>query len=320
MIGKKKLGLIIMCMMLMIMPGLKTRAADHKEVTGTLKYDYAFEVLNLVNAERQKGGVSALSMDKSMLDSAMARAAETTVSFSHTRPNGSMCFSFNSKVYGENIAYGQSSPKDVMRSWMNSQGHKANIMNSSYKSIGIGCFKSGNTLYWVQVFGFDDAESVSCPKNTSAKYKVSLNSNEETKLVGTEKEDVSTEKEKTTTEKANEVSEKEDAAADDVFNDFSNTKQDKVKGLKTNSKKKKIKMSWKDNSEADGYQIQISANKKYKNAENYVTGSKTKLNIRYMNGKKLKSNKKYYVRIRSFSYNDEVLVFSEWKATSVRVK
>ena len=54
---------------------------------------------------------------------------------------------------GENIAYGQRTPEEVMNAWMNSQGHRENILNSRYTSIGVGCYQSSNgTLYWTQLF------------------------------------------------------------------------------------------------------------------------------------------------------------------------
>ncbi|MGN0475470.1 MAG: leucine-rich repeat protein [Acutalibacteraceae bacterium] len=119
-------------------------------------YSEAYEVLKLVNEERSKVGLSKLTMDASLLDTAMLRASETAIYFSHTRPNGESCFTAfpsNSYAFGENIAVGQTDASDVMNSWMNSSGHKANILGESFKTIGIGCVKYGYKLYWVQCFG-----------------------------------------------------------------------------------------------------------------------------------------------------------------------
>lgn len=126
------------------------------KVSGNTYYDYAFQVLDLVNEERAKNGLSALTMDTDMLSAAMKRAAETNVYFSHTRPDGSDCFTAfpdGLSSVGENIAAGQTTPEAVMNSWMNSSGHRANILNSSYNVIGIGCYKAGDSYYWVQTFG-----------------------------------------------------------------------------------------------------------------------------------------------------------------------
>ena len=55
-------------------------------------------------------------------------------------------------LVGENIAYGQSSPEAVMNAWMNSSGHRANILNADFDKIGVGVVRSGGRLYWVQLF------------------------------------------------------------------------------------------------------------------------------------------------------------------------
>ena len=124
-------------------------------------YKNAFEVLKLVNKERKKAGRSELVMDKSLLETAMMRGFENVIYWSHTRPSGSLCFSANSRMKGENIASWQTSPKQVMSSWMNSSGHRANILSAEYKSIGIGCVRINGSYYWVQCFGTDVGTAVS---------------------------------------------------------------------------------------------------------------------------------------------------------------
>ena len=129
-------------------------------------YDYAYEVLNLVNQERSKAGLQALTMDKDLLDAAMLRAAEISVLFSHERPTGQECYTACSKMTGENIAMGQMDPSHVMNSWMNSSGHKANILGSNFKSIGVGCAYINGIYCWVQCFGNNDTNSFVKPQNT----------------------------------------------------------------------------------------------------------------------------------------------------------
>ena len=129
-------------------------------------YDNAYEVLKLVNQERSKVGLQALTMDKDLLDAAMLRAAEISVLFSHERPTGQECYTACSKMTGENIAMGQMDPSHVMNSWMNSSGHKANILGSNFKSIGIGCAYINGIYYWVQCFGNNDTNSFAKPQNT----------------------------------------------------------------------------------------------------------------------------------------------------------
>lgn len=125
-------------------------------------YAKAFEVLNLVNKERTKRGLSALKMDKSLLDTAMLRGFENVLYWDHTRPTGKSCFTANSKMFGENIAAGATTASYVMNLWMNSEGHKANILGEDFKSIGIGCVCTANGgYYWVQCFSYDDADQVS---------------------------------------------------------------------------------------------------------------------------------------------------------------
>ena len=122
-------------------------------VTAKERYDYAFQVLKLVNEERAKCGEKALTMDTSLLDTAMLRGFECVLYSSHTRPAGDTCFTANNLMIGENIAWGQTSPSSVMNSWMNSPGHKANILNSNYTTIGIGAIEINGQNYWVQCFG-----------------------------------------------------------------------------------------------------------------------------------------------------------------------
>lgn len=133
--------------------------------SGTYLYDYAYQVLDLVNKERALAGGAPLSMDQDLLDAAMLRSGELALNFGHDRPDGSDCFCACAKMLGENIAAGQSTPALVMDSWMNSAGHKANILNASYTSIGIGCFTQGGILYWVQCFGTNTVTAFSKPSD-----------------------------------------------------------------------------------------------------------------------------------------------------------
>ena len=143
-------------------------------VKGQERYTDAYKVLSLVNKERTKAGLRKLVMDEDLLKTAMQRAAEITVVFNHTRPNGESCYSADpsGKMYGENIARGQTSPAHVMYVWMNSPGHRANIMSENFKSIGIGCFKMNGNYYWVQTFGYYNADKASKPKNKTATHTV----------------------------------------------------------------------------------------------------------------------------------------------------
>ncbi|WP_255882191.1 MULTISPECIES: leucine-rich repeat protein [unclassified Ruminococcus] len=119
---------------------------------------YASEVISLVNAERSKVELSPLTQRSDVTEVAQIRAEEISRVFSHTRPNGSDCFTLIEenniqwRTVGENIAAGQSTPQEVMNSWMNSQGHRENILNPEFNGIGVACFKKDGILYWTQMF------------------------------------------------------------------------------------------------------------------------------------------------------------------------
>lgn len=136
---------------------------------GTFDEEQAFEVLEIVNDTRENLGLNPLIMDSTLMDAAMQRAAECAVYYSHTRPNGKLCFSILDDTYkngcGENIAAGYTSADDVMNGWLNSEGHYANIVGESYNSIGIGCFYQDGALYWVQLFSSYEGDETLQPEN-----------------------------------------------------------------------------------------------------------------------------------------------------------
>lgn len=122
---------------------------------------YAEQVLTIVNERRAEQGLAPLTMNYTLVSAAKVRAAEITQSFSHTRPNGTSCFTAFSEAgvsywgAGENIAGGQGSPESVMNDWMNSEGHRENIMKPEFTQIGIACYYDPNSPYkynWVQCF------------------------------------------------------------------------------------------------------------------------------------------------------------------------
>lgn len=126
-----------------------TAAATQQTTTQVVSgydYNYAAQVVSLVNVQRAANGLSDLTLNETAQAAAMVRAKEISASFSHTRPDGTSCFTALNEVgasymaAGENIAYGQSTPEAVVNSWMNSSGHRANILSSSYTQIGVGCY------------------------------------------------------------------------------------------------------------------------------------------------------------------------------------
>ena len=121
--------------------------------SGSNQTDLASQVVSLVNAERASAGLSALRVDSELTRAACVRAQEIVQQFSHTRPNGTSWSTVSSSARGENIAMGYRNASAVMTGWMNSQGHRENILRSSFGSIGVCAYTYNGTIYWVQLFG-----------------------------------------------------------------------------------------------------------------------------------------------------------------------
>ncbi|MFJ9623156.1 sigma-70 family RNA polymerase sigma factor [Streptomyces sp. NPDC101181] len=121
----------------------------------------AAQVTELVNAERAKEGCGPVSVNEKLNTAAQRHSADMAARdyFSHTSPDGTdpgdriTAAGYRWSTYGENIAKGQRTPADVMRSWMDSPGHRANILNCSFKEIGVGKQDSGGGPVWTQKFG-----------------------------------------------------------------------------------------------------------------------------------------------------------------------
>ena len=115
------------------------------------------EVVRLVNVERKKNGLSELKYNWQLCRVARYKSEDMRDKgyFSHTSPTYGTpyqmmrSFGISYRTAGENIAKGQASPEAVVRAWMSSSGHRANILNPSFTEIGVG-FASGN--YWTQMF------------------------------------------------------------------------------------------------------------------------------------------------------------------------
>ena len=132
---------------------------DYWSFSCTADYAKAKSVLDIVNSRRASAGRSALRMNASLQSAAMQRAAEIAMYFDHTRPDESSCFTVSDMASGENIAAGQQTASAVMSAWMNSSGHKANILEPSFSSIGVGCCVVGGITYWVQLFSYQSSSS-----------------------------------------------------------------------------------------------------------------------------------------------------------------
>jgi len=117
---------------------------------------YKQVVWQLVNAERAKAGLPALEYVSALQHAVDIRAEESYISLTHTRPNGSNWSTVLSGIQyntaGENIAKGQLTPEKVMTGWMNSSGHRANILKREYTGMAVGVVEKGGVLYWAQLF------------------------------------------------------------------------------------------------------------------------------------------------------------------------
>jgi uncharacterized protein YkwD len=122
--------------------------------------NYAATVVTRTNQARANAGVSPALADsnQALKNAAQKRAEEIAVSFSHTRPNGTSCataldeYGVSYRAYGENIAYGYPTAEAVMEGWMNSTGHRENILQSVFTHLGVGVYEKNGTVYCVQLF------------------------------------------------------------------------------------------------------------------------------------------------------------------------
>ncbi|MER5363475.1 CAP domain-containing protein [Streptomyces sp. NPDC002785] len=125
----------------------------------------ATRLLKLVNSARDAVGCSPLKANAKLTKAARKHSADMASqrNMSHTGSDGSdpgdriMHAGYDRSGYGENVAYGYTTPESVMAGWMNSPGHKRNILDCSFKEIGVGLAQPGN--YWTQDFGQPDGQS-----------------------------------------------------------------------------------------------------------------------------------------------------------------
>ncbi len=117
-------------------------------------------VLRLTNEERAKAGCPALATNERLAGAAQKHTDWQSVNgMSHTGEGGSTAGTrataagYGWRMVGENVAFGYATPEAVMTGWMNSSGHRANILNCSYRELGIGVARGSQGLFWTQLFG-----------------------------------------------------------------------------------------------------------------------------------------------------------------------
>ncbi|MGN1124059.1 MAG: CAP domain-containing protein [Eubacterium sp.] len=284
-------------------------AEDAKSVSGVCNYDYSKRVLELVNEIRSKNGLSTLVMTKKLEDAAMLRAAELTVFLSHTRPNGqkyNTAFEWTVSS-GENIAMGQETPEQVINDWMNSSGHKSNILEPSFNSIGVGCFEYDGGIYWVQNFCGESGDSYTPSGSVIKTFSVQLTSPE-----NSTQQNSANDSQLPKAVSYNGVRYLLNSSDEYVSAD---AKKPTVKKLKRG--KKAFTVTYSKVSGVTGYEVQYSTSKKFtKKATKkvaYKGNSKFTKTV-----KKLKDGKKYYVRVRTFTTKKvngkTVKLYSSWSS------
>jgi len=136
-----------------------TTPSQTKPATSTSDVNaFEQEVVKLTNAERTKAGLAPFKTDDKLMAAAREKSQDMQSKnyFSHTSPTFGSPFDrmkalgITYKSAGENIAQGQRTPQEVVQAWMDSPGHRANILNAKFTHIGVGYVKTGN--YWTQQF------------------------------------------------------------------------------------------------------------------------------------------------------------------------
>lgn len=171
----KKIISIITASAIITAAGLSTTAIKEENnlliSSAALSYEnpelaeYAKQVAILVNRERSSYGLQPVKYSPLLSEAANVRSSELRKNFSHTRPNGTSCFTvlkeFDISYFSaaENIAYGQRTPEIVMNAWMNSSGHRTNILSKNIEYIGVGVVYSNGIYYWTQLFASSDSIS-----------------------------------------------------------------------------------------------------------------------------------------------------------------
>ncbi len=141
---------------------VKVEKKDHgtPNINGKFHHNLEDEVLKLLNKARKEAGLQELKMDKGhLMDAADIRAKEITIDFEHERPDHDRwdtvydeeIADYNAR--GENLADGPRTAEEVFKAWMDSPGHKANIMEPTFTHISIACLEYNGHFYWVQLFG-----------------------------------------------------------------------------------------------------------------------------------------------------------------------
>ena len=104
------------------------------------------QIINLINQERMKAGIGTLAERADLVPASDLRAREASVLWSHTRPNGTQYFTVNDAIYGENLSRGYKTAGEIVRAWMNSDTHRAVMLDRRYKGANVGVYSGKETF------------------------------------------------------------------------------------------------------------------------------------------------------------------------------
>lgn len=112
------------------------------------------EAFNIINKIRNDNGLAALSWDDELYEVAQIRSKEASQKWSHTRPDGTHWSTLSPVVHGENLAKGYNTAQGAVDAWMNSEGHKANILRKEFTRVAISFYEAENGWFCCMSFGY----------------------------------------------------------------------------------------------------------------------------------------------------------------------
>lgn len=123
-------------------------------VAGTYHYEEAKKTLQMVNDYRAQNGLAALTWSDSLEQAAKTRAAEASICWAHTRPNGEPWYTVSTVVKGENLAKGYATAEEAFNAWLASDTHRENILWGDFTTMYVAYFEAENGWFWAQEFGY----------------------------------------------------------------------------------------------------------------------------------------------------------------------
>lgn len=202
----KKWIIIIITLLAVIGLSVSALAGTTETYELNVEYDYeaAEKLLEILNAYRESGdawvldskgnkvdlgALPAITLDETLTDAAMQRASELVISFSHTRPDGSLCFTVNNTVMAENVGIYYSSPEAMFAAFAEeyesyaNQGHRRNMLDANYAYVGIGVVRYKGQWFWSMDFSRRAPETEEAPERRTNDTPAVINVNPESSEV-----------------------------------------------------------------------------------------------------------------------------------------